>query len=391
MGPKWAANRTHKPLHPQRLFCLLESLMIEQQLWHPVLACAEVRDAPVGVELLGQALVLWREPGHEGAPGTVHAWADRCPHQGAQLSLGRVLNHLHGARLECPYHGWQFGGDAAAVLAGGACGRCVHVPAAPAFESPASHSATVFEACERHGLVWVRLQRPGGAEWPPSLSQPPAFDAWSDPLWRQLLCGPYTVQTSAPRLVENFLDLSHFGFVHEGWLGARSHAQVQTGRVEEGADGILANDCQAWQPRAYAGSGSGSGAGSATGADASHGAWVAYRYSVPHPFTAILRKDAAEGEPVSNAIALFIRPDGPEACTAWFAMATLGDLSDDEELRDFQDTVFAQDRPVVESQQPRRLPIGRDAPVTEVHSPADRMSSAYRRYLLRLGISLGVC
>jgi phenylpropionate dioxygenase-like ring-hydroxylating dioxygenase large terminal subunit len=72
-------------------------------------------------------------------------------------------------------------------------------------------------------------------------------------------------------------------------------------------------------------------------------------------------------------------------------MATLGDLSDDEELRAFQDAVFAQDRPIVESQQPKALPIGRDLPMTEVHSPADRMSSAYRRYLARLGVSLGVC
>jgi phenylpropionate dioxygenase-like ring-hydroxylating dioxygenase large terminal subunit len=351
--------------------------MIEKQLWHPVVASPQLRDAPVAVNLLGEALVLWREPGHEGGAGVVHAWADRCPHRGARLSLGRVLNHLHGARLECPYHGWQFGGDAAVAESGAACGRCVHVPAAPDFVPPASHSATVFEAVERHGLVWVRLQRPDRTDGPAGLTQPPAFEAGENPLWRQLLCGPYTVQTSAPRLVENFLDLSHFGFVHEGWLGERTHAQVQTGQVEEGAEGLQANDCRAWQPRAYAG--------------ASDGAWVAYRYTVPHPFVAILHKDAAEGEPVSNAIALFIRPDGSETCTAWFAMATLGDLSDDEELRAFQDAVFAQDRPVVESQQPRRLPIGRGSPVTEVHGPADRMSGAYRRYLVRLGVTLGVC
>ncbi|MBS3997145.1 MAG: aromatic ring-hydroxylating dioxygenase subunit alpha [Hydrogenophaga sp.] len=351
--------------------------MIERELWHPVVASMHLRDEPVAVALLGESLVLWREPGHDGAPGVVHAWADRCPHRGAKLSLGRVLHHLHGSRLECPYHGWQFGGDAAVAPTGAACGRCVHVPAAPAFEPPASHSATVFEALERHGLVWVRLERPDLSQLPAALSQPPAFEPWSDPVWRQLIGGPYEVQTSAPRLVENFLDLSHFGFVHEGWLGARSHAQVETGRVEEGAHGLQANDCRAWQPRAYAG--------------ASGGGWVAYRYTVPHPFAAILRKDAAEGDPVSNAIALFIRPDGPEACTAWFAMATLGDLSDDEELRAFQDAVFAQDRPVVESQQPKALPIGRDGPAVEVHSPADRMSAAYRRYLLRLGVTLGVC
>ncbi|MGM9426261.1 Rieske 2Fe-2S domain-containing protein [Hydrogenophaga sp. MI9] len=354
--------------------------MIERQLWHPLIAGIHLRDDPVAVELLGQALVLWREPGHEGAAGLVHAWADRCPHRGARLSLGRVLNHLHGARLECPYHGWQFAGEVAARQGHGepvAVGRSVHVPAAPAFEPPAAHCVEVFEAQERHGLVWVRLERADRSVVPAALCEPPLFDAWNDPVWRQVLCGPYEVGTSAPRLVENFLDLSHFGFVHEGWLGARSHAQVETGRVDESPEGVKARECKAWQPRAYAG--------------AEDGAWIAYRYDVPHPFAAILRKDAAEGDPVSNAIALFIRPDGPEACTAWFTMATLGDLSDDEELREFQNAVFAQDRPVVESQQPKRLPIGKDGPVGEVHGPADRMSSAYRRYLARLGMSLGVC
>ena len=225
--------------------------------------------------------------------------------------------------------------------------------------------------------MWVRSGRSSRTRVPAALAEPPVFEPWTDPVWRQLICGPYEVGTSAPRLVENFLDLSHFGFVHEGWLGARSHAQVETGRVEEGADGLMASDCKAWQPRAYAG--------------ASEGGFVAYRYTVPHPFSAILRKDAAEGDPVSNAIALFIRPDSPETCTAWFAMATLGDLSDDEELREFQDAVFAQDRPIVESQQPKTLPIGKTDAIGEVHSPADRMSAAYRRYLARLGITLGVC
>ena len=210
--------------------------MVERQLWHPVIAGIHLREAPVAVELLGQPLVLWREHGHEGDAGVVHAWADQCPHRGAKLSLGRVLTHLHGARLECPYHGWQFAGDGAAAHGHHgtpvAVGRCVHVPAAPAFESPERHAVPVFEAQERHGLVWVRLERPDLTQVPPSLAQPPAFSPWSDPLWRQVIAGPYEVATSAPRLVENFLDLSHFGFVHEGWLGARHHAQVDTGRVD---------------------------------------------------------------------------------------------------------------------------------------------------------------
>ncbi|WP_066271906.1 aromatic ring-hydroxylating oxygenase subunit alpha [Hydrogenophaga palleronii] len=342
--------------------------MIEAQLWHPVIAANQVRDTPVACTLLGQPLVLWREDAHGGH--RVHAWADQCPHRGARLSLGRVLTGLHGARLECPYHGWQFGG----------AGRCEHVPAAPDFTPPASHCATRYEAREQHGLVWVRLQTPdyaGLASGP--LAEPPVFAPAQDAAWRTVLCGPYQLRTSAPRLVENFLDLSHFGFVHEGWLGERGHAQVQIGVVEEGAgtDGLEVRDARAWQPRAYAG--------------ADSGAWIAYRYEVPHPFLAVLHKDAADGDPVSNAIALCIRPDGDEACTAWFVMATRGDNASDAELIAFQDAVFAQDRPVVESQSPRALPIGRTTPVAEVHGPADRVSSAYRRYLKRLGIALGTC
>ncbi|MFP8834408.1 Rieske 2Fe-2S domain-containing protein [Hydrogenophaga sp. XSHU_21] len=332
--------------------------MIEQQLWHPVVDAHALRDAPLAASLFGEPLVLWRDH------GAVHAWADRCPHRGARLSLGRVLTTLQGPRLECPYHGWQFAGG----------GRCRHVPAAPDFDPPAGHAATVFEARERHGLVWVRLQA-GDASLAAPLDGPPPFPEADDPAWRRVVCGPYTLATSAPRLVENFLDLSHFGFVHEGWLGERGHAQVRVGSVEEDARGLAVSGARAWQPRAYA--------------EAEGGAWIDYAYTVPHPFTAVLRKDAAEGDSVRNAIGLFIRPDADEHCTAWFVMATLNDPASAESLVAFQDAVFSQDRPVVESQRPRVLPIGRTGPVTEVHGPADRVSSAYRRYLQRLGITLG--
>ena len=43
--------------------------MIEKQLWHPVVACTELRDAPLGLELLGESVVLWREPGHHLVAG----------------------------------------------------------------------------------------------------------------------------------------------------------------------------------------------------------------------------------------------------------------------------------------------------------------------------------
>ncbi|MDZ4146222.1 MAG: aromatic ring-hydroxylating dioxygenase subunit alpha [Burkholderiales bacterium] len=325
--------------------------MVEETLWHPVAACAEVAGAPVAARLLERELVLWR-----AADGAVHAWADRCPHRGARLSMGRV----QADRLECPYHGWQFA----------AGGQCVHVPALPEFVPPAGHCATVFEAVEAHGLVWVRLA--------PGASALSAFAAEADAHLRKLLCGPYDVATSAPRIVENFLDMAHFSFVHEGWLGARDATAVDAYVVEHTPTGLLATQCKAWQPQSSP---------QATGP-----AQVEYTYEVTAPYTAVLTKlpDAAAVATAGyrESIALFIAPLAPEASRVWFRLAVADFASPDDKLRAFQHTIFTQDQPVLESQQPRRLPLDLRA---ELHTAADKSSSMYRRFLREAGITFGVC
>jgi phenylpropionate dioxygenase-like ring-hydroxylating dioxygenase large terminal subunit len=59
----------------------------------------------------------------------------------------------------------------------------------------------------------------------------------------------------------------------------------------------------------------------------------------------------------------------------------------DQTLRDFQHTIFTQDQPVLESQNPKRLPLDLRA---EVHTAADKASSAYRRFLSQQSITFGV-
>ena len=322
--------------------------MIERTHWHPVAAADELGDAPTAVRLLDDELVLWRERG-----GAVHAWADRCPHRGSKLSLGRVLD---GARLECPYHGWQFEG----------AGRCVAIPALPAFEPPATHRACAHEACEAYGLVWVRLE--------PGTSPRPSFDAEGDPRLRKLLCGPYDVATSAPRIVENFLDMAHFGFVHEGWLGDRAHVALDDYRVEPSADGFVATQCRAWQPQ--------------SNRLAAEGTMVDYRYALSAPYTAVLTKLPRAQDGYRDEIALFVCPVSPESSRVWFRLAVTDFDSSDAQLRAFQHTIFTQDQPVLESQRPRRLPLGAGA---ELHCAADRSSAAYRRLLRERGYTFGTC
>jgi phenylpropionate dioxygenase-like ring-hydroxylating dioxygenase large terminal subunit len=326
---------------------------MEQCLWHPIIASQALppSGAPVGITLLEQDLVVWRD-----RSGQVQLWEDRCPHRGAKLSFGKVVED----RLECPYHGWQFSNT----------GQCMLVPAAPEFRAPASHCVKAFEAAEAYGLVWGRLA-PGDATIP-------AFAQEQESGLRKVMCGPYEVATSAPRIVENFLDMAHFGFVHEGWLGDRAHTAMQSYEAAEHADHVLLTQCFAWQPK--------------SSVHATTGANVEYTYLVNAPYTAILTKIPEAGTAaianLHEAIALFVMPIAPERSRVWIRMAMNDFESEDQKISSFQDTIFGQDLPVLESQRPRLLPLAGTG--LEVHGPADRGSAAYRRYLERLGVRFGV-
>jgi phenylpropionate dioxygenase-like ring-hydroxylating dioxygenase large terminal subunit len=304
---------------------------------------------------------LWRD-----AAGAVRAFADRCPHRGARLSLGCV----RGGELECAYHGWRFDG----------AGQAVAVPALPGFVPPPGHRATAHAVREAYGLLWVRLA-PGDAADADSVDDVPAFAAEHDARLRKTNCGPYDVATSAPRIVENFLDMAHFGFVHEGWLGDRGHLAVDDYRVDATAHGFLATGCKAWQPR--------------SSVHAEGGAQVEYSYEVNAPYTAVLCKmpDAASVaiDGFRESIALFVCPVTPESSRVWFRLAMNDFDSNDATLQAFQHTIFSQDQPVLESQRPKCLPVSDAAPVRELNSAADRSSAAYRRYLRERGVRFGVC
>jgi nitrite reductase/ring-hydroxylating ferredoxin subunit len=108
--------------------------------WYPVAWSTTVTDKPQQQTICGEKMVLIRDQ------GKVHALADRCPHRGVPLSLGR--QEFKGS-LTCPYHGWTFdleSGKLAAVLTDGPdspiCGRLTQ---------------KVHPVEERYGLVWVYL------------------------------------------------------------------------------------------------------------------------------------------------------------------------------------------------------------------------------------------
>ncbi len=176
--------------------------------WHVVARSAEVtRGAATPVRLLERDLVLWRGP-----DDVVVVAADRCPHREAPLSRGTVE---HGC-LSCPYHGWTFAAE----------GRCTRVPstAESVPPPPRAHLAT-HHCVERYGLVWVCLGTPP--------TDVPAICQEDDPAFRRINTPVELWRTSATRMVDNFLDISHFPFVHAGTFGRAQDTLVPKVEIVE--------------------------------------------------------------------------------------------------------------------------------------------------------------
>jgi len=327
---------------------------IEHLLWHPVCDASLVQEVPLSVELLNQGLVLWRDQN-----GTVFGLHDRCPHRGARLSLGRVCQ----GQLQCAYHGWTFEGQ----------GQCTQVPALPHFKPGPAQQAKAVAVQERMGLVWVCLDAANAEQaiWP-------VFAAEWNAGMRKFNAGPYDVATSAPRIVENFLDMSHFSFVHDGWLGQAGFSEIPDIQLTDSEMGFKVSNAQVWQPN--------------TSALSTEGGMVSYTYEVNHPYSAVLTKipDAQSGVPpcYEESIVLLIQPQTTDSCRVWFRMAVSDLEADVEDVLAFQDKIFSQDKPVLESQKPRLLPLQTGA---ESNVASDKASVAYRRFLQKLAVTFGVC
>lgn len=224
----------------------------------------------------------------------------------------------------------------------------------------------VLPVLERYGYLWTSLGTPK-----PIFSLPEAEE--SDR--RRLHAGSITVHTSAGRGMENFLDMGHFPFVHDGVLGEEPHTEVKDYTVTSSvADHeILATDCLFYQPQAAQGS---------TG-----GADVDYAYRVMHPHCATLYKSSPTNPGRMDAIALFVQALDQEHIRAHMWLCLLDDDTPDWALRRFQMDIFGHDKPILENQLPTRLPLD---PRAETPIRADKTAVAYRRLLEQLGIRYGV-
>ena len=219
---------------------------------------------------------------------------------------------------------------------------------------------------QRYGYLWTTLGTPAT-----DLLPIPESDECDR---RVIVCGAISVKTSGLRIVENFLDMAHFPFVHTDILGAEPHTEVlhYTTEIRRDVDEVWATNCQFFQPQA---------ALSATG-----GIMTQYMYRVANPFATILYKTCPNAANRWDVICLFVQPLDPDRCRAHPVMFLIDDISPLTELIHFQQLIFLQDRIILENQRPALLPL---EPRAEIPTRADASSIAYRRWLKEKGIIYG--
>lgn len=217
-----------------------------------------------------------------------------------------------------------------------------------------------------YGYVWSSLGSPVDL-----------FDIpeYGEPDRRKLNAATVGVNVSAPRAIENFLDMGHFPYVHTGILGAEPHTEVKEYDVEIAVDRdeIVATRCRFYQPMAAT--------SSAEGAD------VDYIYRVPHPYCSVLYKSSPLDESRLDVIAVFLQPVDQEHVRAHMMLCVLDNDNEDKIIKRFQQTIFGQDKPILENQFPKRLPLD---PRAETPIRADKSAIAYRRWLSQKGVTYGV-
>lgn len=222
-----------------------------------------------------------------------------------------------------------------------------------------------YQTLVQYGHVWVCLRNPSR-----ELFRIPEAD---EPDRRLFTGGRIRVKVSGLRLIENFLDMAHFPYVHTGILGAEPLTEVRDYQVDiSSEDELYATGCGFHQPKASA--------------MASQGREVEYTYRLPRPYCAMLYKSHSTQPSRFDVLAIFLQPSGQEECIAHPWRALLDDQHSDAEIRGFQQSIFAQDRPIIENQVPRRLPLD---PRAERPVRCDAASTVFRRWLGKKGISFG--
>jgi len=181
--------------------------MFPKNTWYVACTPDEIDAKPLGRTICGEAIVIYR-----AAEGKAAALEDFCPHRGAPLSLGSVIE----GKLVCGYHGLEMGCD----------GKTIAMPGQRVRGFPPIRA---FPAIERYGFVWV---------WPgdPALADPAKLHhlAWAeDPAWAYG-GGLYHIKCDYRLMIDNLMDLTHETYVHSTSIGQKEIDEAAPATKTEG-------------------------------------------------------------------------------------------------------------------------------------------------------------
>ena len=180
--------------------------------WYVAMFASDLEEGQlVHRTILNQPILFYRRE-----DGGVAAFVDRCPHRFVPLSMGKLCP---GDRVQCIYHGLEFGPD----------GKCVKNPHGNGtlFDGL---NLRAFPVVEKHTLLWIWMgDRPADPDTIPDYS---CLD--DRPELHVTRPGYIKVAAHYQLIVDNLLDLSHINYTHAGVLGNQDAVKADIEIAQEG-------------------------------------------------------------------------------------------------------------------------------------------------------------
>jgi phenylpropionate dioxygenase-like ring-hydroxylating dioxygenase large terminal subunit len=189
-----------------------------RQCWYPITFVEDLpKDRPYSFTLYDEPLVLFRNKDEQ-----LVCLIDLCPHRAAKLSDGQIID----GKIECLYHGWQFGKD----------GQCLHIPQLPdEAKIPPNSCVKSFIVVECQGMIWMWAGEADTADDKliPTIAELDKPEFVSTNIVRDL---NYDQQF----FIENVVDTAHVNISHAGTQGKRENAQpLEMEVIESSKNGFL--------------------------------------------------------------------------------------------------------------------------------------------------------
>jgi 3-ketosteroid 9alpha-monooxygenase subunit A len=160
--------------------------------WYQVARSKEIaRGRTTTLRYFGRDLV-----GYRGTDNRVRIYDAHCPHLGAHLGVGGIID---GNSIVCPFHAWKFDGD----------GVCQQIPYCDRIPQRARLRA--YPVREQHGLVFIYYSDDRRA---PEFALP-TFPEFGDAAWSRPADLQYEIRSHVQEMAENALDTGHFPGVHD--------------------------------------------------------------------------------------------------------------------------------------------------------------------------------